>query len=268
MTIGRSDGADVALVWDGEVSRLHAQLEAAAGEWLLVDDGLSRNGTFVNGQRVVGAAPAHRRRALRVGATVMLFRSPRCARRRCARPRSGHRRPALRDPATRAHGALPALRRSRSTSRRRRATSRSATSSTSASMRSRPTCAGCTSCSASRGCRRTRSARARRAGDPVGTRQRRPSSSRTPYHHPPHPPPLGRADGGDVAVALLGVAAGYAGWHSSAGHNLELGTVDSRFQRARRRARLARRRRRRDRRPDGRDRLYGRFRSAVASTPR
>jgi pSer/pThr/pTyr-binding forkhead associated (FHA) protein len=77
MTIGRSADADVALGWDGEVSRLHAQLESAAGEWLIVDDGLSRNGTFVNGQRVVGRRRLADGDALRVGATVMLFRSPR-----------------------------------------------------------------------------------------------------------------------------------------------------------------------------------------------
>ena len=79
MTIGRSEGADVALTWDGEVSRLHAQLETAAGEWLVVDDGLSRNGTFVNGQRVAGRRRLTDGDALRVGATVMLFRSPRVA---------------------------------------------------------------------------------------------------------------------------------------------------------------------------------------------
>jgi pSer/pThr/pTyr-binding forkhead associated (FHA) protein len=77
VTIGRSNDADVALGWDGEVSRLHAQLEAAAGEWLLVDDGLSRNGTFVNGQRVSGRRRLTDGDALRVGATVLLFRSPR-----------------------------------------------------------------------------------------------------------------------------------------------------------------------------------------------
>jgi pSer/pThr/pTyr-binding forkhead associated (FHA) protein len=77
MTIGRSDDADVALGWDGEVSRLHAQLEAAAGEWLVFDEGLSRNGTFVNGQRVAGRRRLSDGDALRVGATVILFRSPR-----------------------------------------------------------------------------------------------------------------------------------------------------------------------------------------------
>ena len=77
MTIGRSDDADVSLDWDGEVSRLHAQLETAAGEWLVVDDGLSRNGTFVNGQRVAARRRLTDGDAIRVGATVMLVRSPR-----------------------------------------------------------------------------------------------------------------------------------------------------------------------------------------------
>jgi pSer/pThr/pTyr-binding forkhead associated (FHA) protein len=36
------------------VSRLHAKLERIGGAWTIVDDGLSRNGTFVNGQRVIG----------------------------------------------------------------------------------------------------------------------------------------------------------------------------------------------------------------------
>ena len=54
VTVGRSDRADVAIGWDGEVSRLHAEIECVAGEWLVADDGLSSNGTFVNGQRVAG----------------------------------------------------------------------------------------------------------------------------------------------------------------------------------------------------------------------
>ena len=54
-TVGRSQGNDVALVWDTEVSRLHAELERLGHEWTVGDDGLSRNGSFVNGQRVWGA---------------------------------------------------------------------------------------------------------------------------------------------------------------------------------------------------------------------
>jgi pSer/pThr/pTyr-binding forkhead associated (FHA) protein len=77
LTIGRSGEADVAIAWDAEVSRLHAQLDCAAGEWVVVDDGLSSNGTFVNGARI-----ASRRRLvdgdlIRVGATVLVFRGSR-----------------------------------------------------------------------------------------------------------------------------------------------------------------------------------------------
>ena len=45
---------DIALPWDSEVSRVHAMLEPVGAEWTLVDDGLSRNGSFVNGERVRG----------------------------------------------------------------------------------------------------------------------------------------------------------------------------------------------------------------------
>ena len=37
--------------WDGEVSRLPAQLEGVGTDRILIDDGLSRNGTYVNGER-------------------------------------------------------------------------------------------------------------------------------------------------------------------------------------------------------------------------
>ena len=53
-SIGRAGGADVELRWDEEVSRLHAELERIAGEWTVADDGLSRNGTWVNGERISG----------------------------------------------------------------------------------------------------------------------------------------------------------------------------------------------------------------------
>ncbi len=76
LTIGRSEQTDVAFAWDVEVSRLHAQLECAAGEWLVVDDGLSSNGTFVNGQRIAGRRRLADGDLIRVGATVMLFRGP------------------------------------------------------------------------------------------------------------------------------------------------------------------------------------------------
>ena len=74
LTIGRSEQTDVAITWDAQVSRLHAQLEGAAGEWLVVDDGISSNGTFVNGQRIAGRRRLVDGDVIRVGGTVILFR--------------------------------------------------------------------------------------------------------------------------------------------------------------------------------------------------
>src|SRR5262249_32642570 len=49
-TIGRAEDCDAAIA-DFRVSRLHARLEEAAGEYFIVDAG-SRHGTFLNGTRV------------------------------------------------------------------------------------------------------------------------------------------------------------------------------------------------------------------------
>jgi hypothetical protein len=74
--IGRNPAADLPITWDDEVSGLHAQLEQSAGEHTLVDDGLSRNGSFVNGERVRGRRRLQDGDMLRFGRTVMLFRNP------------------------------------------------------------------------------------------------------------------------------------------------------------------------------------------------
>jgi predicted component of type VI protein secretion system len=66
LTIGRSSGCDVRLAWDERVSRVHAALDLVGHDWTLVDDGLSRNGTFLNGDRLNG------RRRLRDGDTFVL----------------------------------------------------------------------------------------------------------------------------------------------------------------------------------------------------
>ncbi|WP_024800915.1 FHA domain-containing protein [Nocardia sp. BMG51109] len=73
VTIGRSQQADLTLSWDAEVSRLHASLEYLGAHWTIVDDGLSRNGTFVNGERLVGRrrlAPGDR---IRMGTSLLSF---------------------------------------------------------------------------------------------------------------------------------------------------------------------------------------------------
>lgn len=75
LTVGREQ-SDLPLDWDPEVSRAHAQLEALGDNWTLVDDGLSRNGSFLNGERVAGRRRLADGDVLRFGHTAVLFRSP------------------------------------------------------------------------------------------------------------------------------------------------------------------------------------------------
>ena len=74
--IGRSPSADVHLEWDSEVSSLHAQLELVRDECTLIDEGLSTNGSFVNGERVSGRRHLRDGDTIRVGQTLILFRNP------------------------------------------------------------------------------------------------------------------------------------------------------------------------------------------------
>jgi pSer/pThr/pTyr-binding forkhead associated (FHA) protein len=74
-TIGRDAANDVAVEWDEQVSRLHARLELA-GAWRIVDDGLSRNGTFVAGEAVHGRRRLEDGDVISVGNTQVLFRMP------------------------------------------------------------------------------------------------------------------------------------------------------------------------------------------------
>jgi pSer/pThr/pTyr-binding forkhead associated (FHA) protein len=75
-SIGRERSADIVLGWDPEVSRLHARLERSEEDWTIVDDGLSSNGTFVNGQRISGRVRLTDGDTLRLGATTITFRAP------------------------------------------------------------------------------------------------------------------------------------------------------------------------------------------------
>ena len=54
VVVGRMPSCHLALTWDQGVSRLHAEIERHGEDWVLVDDGLSSNGSYVNGERVVG----------------------------------------------------------------------------------------------------------------------------------------------------------------------------------------------------------------------
>jgi pSer/pThr/pTyr-binding forkhead associated (FHA) protein len=74
--IGRGEAADLRLDWDAEVSALHAQIEVVRDECTLLDDGLSRNGSFVGEERVDGRRRLRDGDTLRFGRTRVLFRRP------------------------------------------------------------------------------------------------------------------------------------------------------------------------------------------------
>src|SRR3954451_5023909 len=75
VTIGRNRRSDIALWWDGEVSRLHAVVELVGANWVLSDDRLSRNGSFVNGERVRSRV-LHSGDLIGVGDTRLAFVAP------------------------------------------------------------------------------------------------------------------------------------------------------------------------------------------------
>jgi len=73
MSVGRLPSTDVPLTWDTEVSRAHVLLECIGDEWTVADDGLSRNGTFINGERVRGRRRLVDGDAILVGRTLLVF---------------------------------------------------------------------------------------------------------------------------------------------------------------------------------------------------
>ena len=77
VTVGRRPDTDLSLAWDAGVSRTHAELERIGREWVLVDDGLSQNGSFVNETRVVGRRRLENGDVLRFGRTLVAFCAPR-----------------------------------------------------------------------------------------------------------------------------------------------------------------------------------------------
>lgn len=76
VTIGRGAWMDLPLTWDQEVSRVHARLERIGDDWTVVDEGLSRNGTFLNGERVAGRRRASDGDEIRCGRTAITIRVP------------------------------------------------------------------------------------------------------------------------------------------------------------------------------------------------
>jgi pSer/pThr/pTyr-binding forkhead associated (FHA) protein len=97
VTIGRGVRSALAVTWDAEVSRVHASLERVGEEWTLVDDGRSRNGSFVGGERVHGRRRLRDGDVIVLGRTALVFRSP--ARQESLRTLTSERpaRPAITD---------------------------------------------------------------------------------------------------------------------------------------------------------------------------
>jgi pSer/pThr/pTyr-binding forkhead associated (FHA) protein len=75
VSVGRRPSSDLVLDWDDQVSRLHARFERIEDDWVLVDDGLSSNGTFVNEERLSGRHRLNDGDSLRFGGTTITFRS-------------------------------------------------------------------------------------------------------------------------------------------------------------------------------------------------
>jgi class 3 adenylate cyclase len=73
VTLGRAAEVDVCLGWDPSVSLVHAEVVRLGAHWLIGDDGLSRNGTFVNGQRVTGRRRLRHGDVVRIGRTELAY---------------------------------------------------------------------------------------------------------------------------------------------------------------------------------------------------
>ena len=69
--IGRDETCEVHLPGDPTVSRLHAVLRAGRGFWV-VEDGGSRNGTYLNGRPIAGPALLRPSDRLRIGTFVLV----------------------------------------------------------------------------------------------------------------------------------------------------------------------------------------------------
>jgi hypothetical protein len=76
VTVGRRPSSGIVLADDDQVSRTHAQLELIGEDWTIADDGLSRNGTFLNGSRITQRRRLADGDVMRFGKTAIEFRSP------------------------------------------------------------------------------------------------------------------------------------------------------------------------------------------------
>jgi predicted component of type VI protein secretion system len=72
LTIGRRDGCDIMLDYDSQVSRLHARVTYESGvRRFFLEDLNSRNGTFLNNEKIGGKVSLERGQLFRAGRTWM-----------------------------------------------------------------------------------------------------------------------------------------------------------------------------------------------------
>jgi len=71
--IGRRADAEIAVTDDPQVSRVHAVLERVGIDWVVMDEGLSRNGTVVNGDRLSQRHRLANGDEVKVGRTVLHY---------------------------------------------------------------------------------------------------------------------------------------------------------------------------------------------------
>jgi hypothetical protein len=76
LVLGRAPGGDLEIPWDPRVSGVHAYLERRGARWVIQDDGLSRNGTFVEGERLHGQRTLRDGDVIQAGETRLGFRDP------------------------------------------------------------------------------------------------------------------------------------------------------------------------------------------------
>jgi hypothetical protein len=76
LPIGRAHDVAIRITGDSQVSRVHAELERVGEHWVVADEGLSRNGTYLNEARITGRRRLADRDVVRVGLTSIMFREP------------------------------------------------------------------------------------------------------------------------------------------------------------------------------------------------
>ena len=80
-SIGRAEGCDLQLLHDAELSRVHCSLRKQDDDSYVLTDEQARNGTFLNGKRVVSEdAPLQDGDEIQIGKTRLRFRETRMGR--------------------------------------------------------------------------------------------------------------------------------------------------------------------------------------------